>query len=244
MKLTTLISIITCILTTACLLSSPIINPTNTPVPQYANFFMEWYQLVLSYDIETWSSITDPVYDKAALEHNTYKDCRIIEMGPSEYGGIHTQDIKLGDVTYELYESENLYRREYLAIKGFYNPDPSYIPFLIVVLPDDYRDTCLSDVEQVLSTLHYPYEIQTCTIGLKDSAAVLEITGPEVEELCDSLVKDSGNYYPTIEQPTKPIICALEIEGFTIIVRDEGLLKQVGNELCSSFDDIYEEIRK
>jgi hypothetical protein len=48
------------------------------------------------------------------------------------------------------------------------------------------------------------------------------------------IAQDSAkDLYAMTERPTQPVICEYAIDGKKFVVRDEGMLKVVGNVLCS-----------
>ena len=51
-----------------------------------------------------------------------------------------------------------------------------------------------------------------------------------VGDIAEDSAKD---LYAMSERPTQPQVCEYAIDGKTFIVRDEGMLKVVGNVLCS-----------
>jgi len=65
------------------------------------------------------------------------------------------------------------------------------------------------------------------------------------QETCDALVKNPEAYigriaedspkefYAMSERPTQPVVCEYTVEDKHFIVRDDGMLKLVGNLLCS-----------
>ena len=65
------------------------------------------------------------------------------------------------------------------------------------------------------------------------------------ERPCKALIANPAKYvgdiaedsakdlYAMSERPTQPQVCEYAIEGRTFVVRDEGMLKVVGNVLCS-----------
>ena len=87
---------------------------------------------------------------------------------------------------------------------------------------------------------------QECYVGVRGTAASITVKGMFPSGTCEALIKNPVKYvgdlaedggkdlYSMSERPTQPVVCEYPIEGKTFVVRDEGVLKVVGNILCSS----------
>ena len=84
-----------------------------------------------------------------------------------------------------------------------------------------------------------------CYVGVKGTAASVTVKGTFPNDTCKSLIANPGKYvgdiaedsardmYAMSERPAQPQVCEYTIDGRNFIVRDEGMLKLVGNVLCS-----------
>lgn len=85
-----------------------------------------------------------------------------------------------------------------------------------------------------------------CYVGVRGTEATITVKGMFPGGTCDALVQNPTRYlgdiaedtrkdlYARSERPTEAMICEYRIDGKQFIVRDAGLLKVVGNILCSS----------
>lgn len=85
-----------------------------------------------------------------------------------------------------------------------------------------------------------------CYVGVRGAAASITVKGMFPSGTCEALIKNPEKYvgdlaedegrdlYSMSERPTEPVVCEYPIEGRTFVVRDDGMLKIVGNILCSS----------
>ena len=85
-----------------------------------------------------------------------------------------------------------------------------------------------------------------CYVGVRGTAGSITVKGMFPSGTCDALVANPAKYvgdlaeeggkdlYSMSERPAQPVVCEYPIEGKTFVVRDEGVLKVVGNILCSS----------
>jgi len=85
-----------------------------------------------------------------------------------------------------------------------------------------------------------------CYVGVRGTAASITVKGMFPSGTCDALIANPVKYvgdlaedggkdlYSMSERPTQPVVCEYPIDGKTFVVRDEGVLKVVGNILCSS----------
>ena len=86
-----------------------------------------------------------------------------------------------------------------------------------------------------------------CYVGVKGTAASVTVKGALPNDTCKALIANPAKYvgdiaedsakdlYAMSERPTQPQVCEYTIDGKAFIVRDEGMLKVVGNVLCSGF---------
>ena len=84
-----------------------------------------------------------------------------------------------------------------------------------------------------------------CYVGVRGTAASVTVKSMFPGGTCEALISNPANYvgdiaqdnskdlYAMSERPTQPVICEYKVDGRTFIVRDEGMLKVVGNLLCS-----------
>ena len=109
------------------------------------------------------------------------------------------------------------------------------VALLVFVL---YRNT----VEQSVLAI-----LPSCTIGYTGSAATITIQGLTANKDCDDAVAGrpglfcsnpggcpANRFYHYTGTPTNPEVCETDYHGRHIIVRDEGVLKIVGNQFCQS----------
>jgi len=85
-----------------------------------------------------------------------------------------------------------------------------------------------------------------CYVGVRGTEASITVKGMFPAGTCEGLVAtpekylgaiaddDARDLYAMSERPTQPVICEYTVDGKHMIVRDEGLLKVVGNVLCTS----------
>lgn len=84
-----------------------------------------------------------------------------------------------------------------------------------------------------------------CYVGVKGTAASVTVKSMFPNETCQALIANPAKYvgdvaedsakdlYAMSERPTQPQVCEYKIDGRNFVVRDEGMLKVVGNILCS-----------
>jgi len=84
-----------------------------------------------------------------------------------------------------------------------------------------------------------------CYVGVKGTAASVTVKGTFPNDTCKALIANPAKYvgdvaedsakdlYAMSERPTQPQVCEYIIDGKNFIVRDDGMLKVVGNILCS-----------
>lgn len=83
-----------------------------------------------------------------------------------------------------------------------------------------------------------------CYVGVTGTAASITVRGWTANSDCDQIVTGSDtslihshtlNFYRLTEPPQQPVICEIDYSGRHLIIRDEGMLKLVGNSLCAYF---------
>ena len=84
-----------------------------------------------------------------------------------------------------------------------------------------------------------------CYVGVRGTAASVTVKSVFPGDTCKALVSNPSKYvgdsadgsardmYAMSERPAQPVICEHTIDGRRFIVRDDGMLKVVGNILCS-----------
>ncbi len=81
---------------------------------------------------------------------------------------------------------------------------------------------------------------QSCTIGVTGTEASITVQGWMAGKTCNDILSGSSklnvgtpeNLYDLTQPATQPVICEYNISSQRLIVRDEGLVKLVGNEIC------------
>lgn len=84
-----------------------------------------------------------------------------------------------------------------------------------------------------------------CYVGVRGTAASITVKGRFLGGTCEALISNPARFvgdiaednakdlYAMSERPAQPQVCEYAIDGRNFIVRDEGMLKVVGNLLCS-----------
>ena len=73
-----------------------------------------------------------------------------------------------------------------------------------------------------------------CYVGVKGTAATITVSGLAAGMTCDYLVSSSPDrMYRLSQAPREPAVCEQTVKGQRFLVRDTGVLKIVGNVLCS-----------
>lgn len=79
----------------------------------------------------------------------------------------------------------------------------------------------------------------SCTVGVTGAAATMTIQGSDANSACDNEVAGHGlcakvyaSCYQYSSTPDTPEVCEADYSGSHYIVRDEGAIKFLGNELC------------
>ena len=82
-------------------------------------------------------------------------------------------------------------------------------------------------------------------MGVRGTAASVTVKGTFPGGTCKALIENPVKYlgdaaddsakdlYEMSERPTQPQVCEYVLDGKTFVVRDEGVLKVVGNVMCS-----------
>jgi hypothetical protein len=84
---------------------------------------------------------------------------------------------------------------------------------------------------------------RSCTVGYADTDLNVTVEGWNANSRCDQLIADTGSsktngqaavgagYY---SNPTGTLVCRYDVQGYTVTVRDQGMLKLLGNAACQS----------
>ena len=73
----------------------------------------------------------------------------------------------------------------------------------------------------------------SCTVGVSGTAAKLTFEGWGASGSCDNQLASAGTYRYSGPTPNEPVICQYTIHDTRATVRDEGVLKLVGNVVCA-----------
>lgn len=74
-----------------------------------------------------------------------------------------------------------------------------------------------------------------CTIGVTGTAASVTVTGLFAGRACQQLLATGPTaLYEMSQTPTQPVVCEQNVSNLRLVVRDEGILKIVGNALCGA----------
>lgn len=72
-----------------------------------------------------------------------------------------------------------------------------------------------------------------CAVGIVGSSASITVTGLLAGRACRELLRSSSrNIYELSTTPNQPVVCEYQYGRQRYIVRDEGILKLVGNAVC------------
>ncbi len=84
----------------------------------------------------------------------------------------------------------------------------------------------------------------SCTVGVTGTAAAVTLQGWQANQNCTTLFSGTQNTnipqigpvntYRLDSPPDEPVVCQVNKDGLRITVRDEGILKLVGNALCQA----------
>ena len=84
-----------------------------------------------------------------------------------------------------------------------------------------------------------------CYVGVRGTAASITVKAMFPHDTCKALIAtpekflgdlaqdSSKDMYAMTDRPTQPTVCEHTLDGRRFVVRDEGMLKVVGNLLCS-----------
>ena len=84
-----------------------------------------------------------------------------------------------------------------------------------------------------------------CYVGVSGTAASITVKGMFPDDTCKALISNPARYigevaedsprqlYSMSERPTQPVVCEYTVDSKHLIVRDDGMLKVVGNIVCS-----------
>jgi hypothetical protein len=81
--------------------------------------------------------------------------------------------------------------------------------------------------------------VSTCSVGVTGTSAIITISGASASQECNDLVAGKGprlcvgcTYYHYSGTPTEPEVCEIQSGGRHYVVRDQGVLKVYGNQIC------------
>lgn len=77
-----------------------------------------------------------------------------------------------------------------------------------------------------------PFLFARCTVGITGTAASLTVEGPHAEEACRLAAEQRQTTYRASSEPGQPVVCEYRLGDQHVRVRDDGVLKLVGNALC------------
>jgi hypothetical protein len=92
---------------------------------------------------------------------------------------------------------------------------------------------------------HYACGGGECYVGVRGTAASVTVKSMFPGGTCKALIENPVKFfgdaaednakdlYEMSERPTQPVVCEYVLDGKTFVVRDEGVLKVVGNVMCS-----------
>jgi len=86
--------------------------------------------------------------------------------------------------------------------------------------------------------MQLPILSTTCTVGMVNTNATITFTGVGADKACDSVVSEDSRLYRSWTKRTEPIVCQGNYRGIGFVVRDQGVFKTVGNELCAMVNSI------
>lgn len=84
-----------------------------------------------------------------------------------------------------------------------------------------------------------------CYVGVTGTEASVTVKDMFPDETCQAIIANPAKYFGDIaedtskdlyamsEAPKQPVVCEYTVEGKHFIVRDDGMLKVVGNILCN-----------
>jgi len=72
----------------------------------------------------------------------------------------------------------------------------------------------------------------SCAVGISGTSASISVDGIGAGGVCHQILVGNGGTYEQTQSPSQPVICEETVDGRRFIVRDDGLLKLVGNAIC------------
>ncbi len=126
----------------------------TTPVKLYEYLALEQYPFRLKYPLKYWQlGTTGDGQD--ILTHLTIDKCAISEVYPSTPQGTLINNIKIGEITYNIYRyyGQDMSVREYQVVAGVEGIDPNAPPLVSVTIPLDNAQQCILDASEVLANL-------------------------------------------------------------------------------------------
>ncbi len=89
--------------------------------------------------------------------------------------------------------------------------------------------------------------VPRCSVGIRGTSTSITFIGVGAEPACQQLIYDLYHYcdnkencvtlagYEMSSEPIQPEVCEGDYRGNHVIVRDEGILKIIGNGFCNKF---------
>lgn len=76
-----------------------------------------------------------------------------------------------------------------------------------------------------------------CYVGMTGQNVSVTVSGLGAGFVCDRIVESDKRLYRLTQPPTQPIMCERTVRNYHFIVRDQGVLKVLGNQFCSSIEN-------
>jgi hypothetical protein len=151
---------VTPVRTTITLMSTPTLAPSPTPTLRPIEEFRltEFQPLALNYASKTWTITKIAKYNSLGLFHAQIAGCYIREQGGTDVLREFVRSGRLGKIAYSLYAWAGVepksYDLMYFAEESSLVSKSNYRPVFSVNIPNDAEQDCVSQVEEVLATLH------------------------------------------------------------------------------------------
>lgn len=83
-----------------------------------------------------------------------------------------------------------------------------------------------------------------CFVGVRGTAASVTVKGAFPAATCKAVIETPARFfgdladgskdlYEMTEKPAQPVVCEHTIDGKRFVVRDDGMLKVIGNAMCA-----------
>ncbi len=124
------------------------------PLHIYDFLALQHSPFTLRYQIKYWQVSTNADGNEI-LTHLTIDKCAISEVYPSTPQGTLINNIKIGEITYNIYRyyGQDMSVREYQVVAGVEGIDPDAPPLVSVNIPLDNAQQCILDASEVLANL-------------------------------------------------------------------------------------------